>query len=59
MTGPAVFETPESPELSHRARLILTILATIVLLLAVGVVEVGMLTAASVVSSSQNHGAGQ
>jgi hypothetical protein len=59
MTGPDVFEAPEFPELSHRARLILTILATVVLLLAVGVVEVGVLAVASVVSSSQTHGAGK
>jgi membrane protein YdbS with pleckstrin-like domain len=56
MTGPIVFEAPASSELSHRARLALAIVAALVLLVAVGVVEVGVLAAASVFSSSQNHG---
>jgi hypothetical protein len=58
MTGPIVFETPEA-SVSRRARLVLAILATLVLVAAIGVVEVGALAAVSVISSSQNHGGGQ
>jgi hypothetical protein len=58
MTGPIVFDAPDSPELSLRARLLLAIIACVVLLIAVGVVEVGVLAVASVFSSSQNHGGG-
>jgi hypothetical protein len=58
MTGPIVFEAPDSRQLSLRARLVLTIVACVVLLIAVGVVEVGVLAVASVFSSSQNHGGG-
>jgi hypothetical protein len=58
MTGPLTLEAPHSPELSLPARLVLVGVACVVLLMAVGVVEVGVLAAASVFSSSQNHGGG-
>lgn len=59
MTGPIVFDAPDSRQFRLRARLLLTIIACVVLLIAVGVVEVGVLAVASVFSSSQNHGGGQ
>jgi hypothetical protein len=58
MTGPIILEAPGSRQLSLRARLLLAIVSCAVLLMAVGVVEVGVLAAASVFSSSQNHGGG-
>ncbi len=58
MTGPIIFEAPHA-SVGRRARLILAILASLVLLAAVGVIEVGALAALSVVSSSQYHGGGR
>lgn len=59
MTGPIVFEAPEPAPVGRRARLLLTILATLVLLGCVGVVEVGALAAVTVMSSTTNHGGGK
>lgn len=56
MTSPIVFEVPEPAPVSRRARLVLAILATLVLLACLGVAEVGVLAAVTVVSSSTNHG---
>jgi hypothetical protein len=53
--------TPQLPgagQISLRARVVLIVLAFFVLLGAVGVVEVGALAVASVVSSGTNHGGG-
>jgi hypothetical protein len=58
MTGPVVFSSPRVSSISRRACVILAILASFVLLGAVGVVEVGALAAAAVVSSGTNHGGG-
>jgi hypothetical protein len=58
MTGPVDFLGPGVPSISRRARVFLAILASLVLLGAVGVVEVGALAAVSVVSSGTNHGGG-
>jgi hypothetical protein len=55
MTGPIGFEAPGSASISTRARVLLTVLACLVLLVAVGVVEVGVLAGASVMSSTTNH----
>jgi hypothetical protein len=55
MTGPIVFEAPDYAPISIRARFLLTVLACLVLLVVVGVVEVGVLAAASVMSSTTNH----
>jgi hypothetical protein len=55
MTGPIGFEAPGAASISPLARLLLTVLACLVLLGAVGVIEVGVLAAASVMSSTTNH----
>ncbi|HEX4057765.1 MAG TPA: hypothetical protein VHX87_05560 [Galbitalea sp.] len=55
MTGPVTFEALHPAPVSRRARLVLAILASLVLLVALGVVEVGVLTAVSVVSSGTNR----
>ncbi|HEY1529877.1 MAG TPA: hypothetical protein VGF80_03620 [Galbitalea sp.] len=55
MTGPLGFETSHPASLGRRGRLIFAILASLVLLVAVGVVEVGALAAVSVISSGTNH----
>ena len=48
-------EAPQSSDISRRARLMLAIASVLVLLMCVGVVEVGALAAVSVVSSGRNH----
>ena len=59
MTGPIVFEAPEPASVGRRARLVLAILASLVLLVCLGVVEVGTLAAVTVMSSTTNHGGGK
>jgi hypothetical protein len=59
MTSPILFEAPQPAPLGRRARLILAILASLVLLVCVGVAELGALTAVAVMSSTTNHGGGQ
>jgi hypothetical protein len=59
MTGPKVFEAAEREPVGRRARLLLAILATLVLLACLAVVEVGALAAVTVMSSTTNHGGGQ
>jgi hypothetical protein len=55
MTEILRFETPVRDGLSHRARVILAIGAVMVLLMVVGVIEVGALAAITIVSSGRNH----
>jgi hypothetical protein len=59
MTSPLALEVPEPAPVSRRARLVLAILATLVLLACLGVAEVGVLAAVTVFSSSTNHGGGK
>jgi hypothetical protein len=54
MTAPAAFES-SAGSASLRARVVVAILASLVLLAAVGVIEVGALAATSVISSGTNH----
>jgi hypothetical protein len=55
-TAPATtFEVPGAGQISRRAKFVLSVLAFLVLLGSVGVVEVGALAAASVMSSTTNH----
>ena len=49
-------EAQRPGDISHRARLLLAIASVLVLLVCVGVVEVGVLAAVSIVSSGRNHG---
>ena len=53
MTSPIILEAAEP--VSRRARLVLAILATLVLLTFTGVVEVGVLAVVAVVSAGTNH----
>jgi hypothetical protein len=53
MTSPITLEVPKP--VSRRARLVLAILATLVLLTFIGVVEVGVLAVVTVVSAGTNH----
>jgi hypothetical protein len=55
MTGPISYWSPESHPAGRRARLVLAIVASLVLLAALGVVEVGVLAAVSIVSSGTNR----
>ena len=48
-------EATEPDGIGHRARLVLAIAAMLVLLTCVGVIEVGVLTAVSAVSSGRSH----
>jgi hypothetical protein len=57
MTGPIAFEPP--PPVGRRARVVLAVLATLVLLACLAVVEVGTLAAVTVMSSTTNHGGGK
>jgi hypothetical protein len=55
MTHPISLGSPASPPVGRRVRLVLAILASLVLLTALGVVEVGVLAAVSIVSSGTNR----
>jgi hypothetical protein len=55
MTRPIALEAPRPAPVSRRARLVLAIVATLVLMVAIGVVEVGVLAAATVISAGTNH----
>jgi hypothetical protein len=55
MTGPISFEASDSPPGSRRARLVLAIMSTLVLLATIGVVEVVVLALVTIVSSGTNH----
>jgi hypothetical protein len=59
MSGPIVFEVPANASLGRRSRLIVAVLASLVLLICVGVLEVGALAAVTIMSSTTNHGGGQ
>jgi hypothetical protein len=59
MTGPIVFEAPQPAPVGRRARVVLAVLATLVLLACLAVVEVGTLAAVTVMSSTTNHGGGK
>jgi hypothetical protein len=53
MTSPIGVVVPEP--VSRRARLVLAILSALVLLAFIGVIEVGVLAVATVVSAGTNH----
>jgi hypothetical protein len=55
MTRPITLAGTESASVGRRARLALAILATLVLLVFVGVLEVAVLAAVTVVSAGTNH----
>jgi hypothetical protein len=59
MTGPILFEASQPAPIGRRTRLILAILASLVLLVCLGVAELGALAAVSVMSSTTNHGGSQ
>jgi hypothetical protein len=55
MTRPITFAEPNPAPVSRRSRLVLAILATLVLFFTVGVLEVFILAAVTVVSAGTNH----
>jgi hypothetical protein len=55
MTRPITLEVPDPAPVSRRARLVLAIAATLVILMFVGVIEVGVLAAVTVVSAGTNR----
>jgi hypothetical protein len=55
MTRPITLEGSDGAPVSRGARLVLAILATLVLLCAIGVLEVFVLAAVTVVSAGTNH----
>jgi hypothetical protein len=55
MNRPITLGVPQPAPVSRRARLVLAIIATLVLMMAIGVVEVGVLAAATIVSAGTNH----
>ncbi|HMH58055.1 MAG TPA: hypothetical protein VK537_02625 [Galbitalea sp.] len=55
MTSPITLGVPNPAPVSRRARLVLAIAATLVMLTFIGVIEVGVLAAATVVSAVTSH----